>query len=278
MSFLSAFAMHLHASHWLPFTFLMELQLSRVSTLVFIFSILCLSHYIAQLWRSGEIHRPRNGFLTGAFFISVVPVLMPPAWLAGRLVEKQYFGKRHNAYTIAVAALCLIACGLAGPLIGLYYGLWSPGLYIYPRSSTWIDVQLWAQAHTPKEAVFITPPQLIGPFEPDWRVFSERTTLATFTELLEVALDPDYLETWQPRFTAIAPGAIEQFDGDYFKNKVRIANAFYSLSEQAILSAACRFGADYLVMEKPHPRAFPIIYENLDFVVYDLRQLKSCSF
>jgi hypothetical protein len=139
-----------------------------------------------------------------------------------------------------------------------------------------LDVQLWAQVHTPKEAVFITPPHLIGPFQPDWRVFSERATLATFTDLLEIALIPTYLDTWQPRFTALAPGALEQFDGDFFENKIRIANAYYSLSEDETLNAACRFGADYLVLEKPHRRTFPPVYQNSGFVVYDLEPVKDC--
>jgi len=42
------------------------------------------------------------------------------------------------------------------------------------------------------------------------------------------------------------------------------------LSDDAIVRAACRYNASYLVSEKPHTRAFEQVYENDKFVVYAL--------
>ena len=50
--------------------------------------------------------------------------------------------------------------------------------------------------------------------------------------------------------------------------------AFYSLSADDLLRVARQYGASYLVVEKPHRQDFPVVYENEQFVIYDLRSAK----
>ncbi len=104
----------------------------------------------------------------------------------------------------------------------------------------------------------------------DWRVFSERSTVATLSELLEAAFAPDYLDYWKPRFEALAPGALAQFQGDYFENKRLTAAAYYGLTAADFEGLAARFQADYVVIEKPHSYDLPVVYENSGFVIYAL--------
>jgi hypothetical protein len=47
--------------------------------------------------------------------------------------------------------------------------------------------------------------------------------------------------------------------------------AFYSLTDQALLQAACTYQTEYLVIEKPHTRNFPLIYENQRYIIYSLQ-------
>jgi len=91
--------------------------------------------------------------------------------------------------------------------------------------------------------------------------------------LLEVALVPGYVDTWKLRFEAVAPGALAQFRGNYFENVALTTQAYYSLSDEEVLSVAREYGASYLVVEKPHQHDFPVAYENDGFVIYDLQGL-----
>jgi hypothetical protein len=88
--------------------------------------------------------------------------------------------------------------------------------------------------------------------------------------LLEIAIVPDYTDTWKERFETIAPGALARFRGDIFESRQITAQAFYSLSAGDVLRAARRYGASYLVVEKPHTYDFPVAYENEQFVIYRL--------
>jgi len=125
------------------------------------------------------------------------------------------------------------------------------------------------------DAVFITPPEKGDIYESEWRVFSERSSVVSVIELLEVALAPHYLETWQERFEALAPGALQQFNGIYFVSDIFASQTFYNLSDQDLFTAAHKFNAGYLVVEKPHVRDLQVIYENQDYIIYSLPNVHS---
>jgi hypothetical protein len=169
------------------------------------------------------------------------------------------------------AAAALIAIGVATTVaVSLRYNLWYLGIHIYGPRTPWVDTQLWARHNTSKAARFITPPQLGSFTVPDWRVFSERPAVATLPELQEVPFHPEALADWEKRFTAIAPGAIERFEYNYFTSRLYSAEAFYSLDSADIVRVAREYHASYLVVEKPYLRDFPVAYENAEFIVYNL--------
>ncbi len=271
------------AAYWLPVTFIMQLQIARISTLLLILCLLYFAHFLAQLWRAGKTGEGSFGMMAGTFFLTASAIFPLLAWLVSAkkpLSRKASTPSQPAAFrsiprwlavgsTLLGMAICIV--------IGVHYDMWRPGIHIYPASTPWLQAQLWARNNTPKAAVFITPPQLWNVYDPDWRVFSERGDVATITDLLEVALDPQYFDTWLPRFKALAPGAYDQFNGDLFHFKKVIAQAYYSLSEGDILIAACQYHADYLVFEKPNQRNFPIIYQNDGYVIYDLSSVNSCG-
>jgi len=295
------------AGYLLPITFILELQISRVSVLLMILCYLYFAHYLAQIWRARTAaagkERPFSdhayNLIAGLFFITQSAVFPLIAWFA--TVKGSLRSKVKTAQALASAEIAIdpphiaaempdlrkvspwvpVVCVLLGfgicVYLGASYGMWKPGVFIYPPASPWLDVQYWAKDNTSKDAVFITPPEMFNVYEPDWRVFSERSNVASLTDILEIALSANYLNTWLPRFNAIAPGAIEQFNGDYFHTRKVITQAYYSQSEDAILVAACQYHADYLVFEKPNQRNFPIIYQNNGFVVYDLTSVKKCG-
>jgi hypothetical protein len=89
-------------------------------------------------------------------------------------------------------------------------------------------------------------------------------------DLLEIALVPDNIDVWKERFEQLAPGALSRFRGDFFENMRITAEAFYSLTPGELLHIAHRYGATYLVVEKPHDQPLPLVYENDRYLVYEL--------
>jgi hypothetical protein len=150
----------------------------------------------------------------------------------------------------------------------------APGVRIYAERTPWVETQLWARDHTSRDTVFMTPPYHWSFHESDWRVFSERASVVTMTELLEVVFAPRYFGEWKERFEVLAPNTISKFAGDPLRDRPLVENAYRALSDTQVVHAACRYGAAYLVDEKPIARAFPIAYENQEYVVYELPRAK----
>jgi hypothetical protein len=151
---------------------------------------------------------------------------------------------------------------------GLVSHIWAPGYHIFGPHSDWREVQDWAKANTAQDAMFISPPQIFWHYTPDWRVFSERGTLFTVPELMEVPFAPTFMPSIEERLSAVAPGALEQFNGDYLKTLEISGESFYTNSREDFIKLACEYQADYLVVENDHPYDFDIAYQNAGFLVY----------
>ncbi|MEI7847594.1 MAG: hypothetical protein WCK35_17460, partial [Chloroflexota bacterium] len=121
---------------------------------------------------------------------------------------------------------------------------------------------------------FITPPEILSHYIPDWRTFSERGSLATLVEIFEFP-HPGYFPAWQKNFEALAPAAIAQFNGNYLDTFSITRAAYYSLKPEDYLRIAQQNQIRYLVIEKPHKQPFPTLYENEGFVIYDLQNAVS---
>ena len=249
----------------LPVTILIESQVNRVGLFILIFAYLHFANYLVREYRARRMNQASFVLLAGTFYVSAFPIFPLAVW---GLLRRLKPGRLNMGWTttgiIGSIGFCVpIAIGVAG-------GLWQPGIHVFARQTAWYEVQRWARDHTPPEAVFITPPEKWWLFEPEWRVFSERSTLVELSDLLEVALAPQYLNTWLARFNTLAPGAVEQFNGNIYDSVRLTRQAYYSLTDQALLQAACTYQAEYLVIEKPHTRNFPLLYENQRYIIYSL--------
>lgn len=245
---------------WFPVTIIIQAQIIRAGVFVLLLSYLCFAYYLARLFQTKGEREMEPALLSLAllFPFAFIPVI---CWLVQRFCAARAWRW--------IITLGLVGAAFAGSsLFVLYLSLWNPVIHIYPPHTPWYDVQVWARDHSPRSAVFITPSHLWSYHEPDWRVFSERSTVVTLPELMEVAFAPDYLDTWKERFEVIVPGALERLDGNAGVNKQIVTESYYSLSEQDIVRAGCRFHATYLVVEKPHRYSFAGVYENENFIVY----------
>ncbi len=253
-------------AYWLPILIIIQSQIIRIGFWGVLFGYLFFANYLAHSYRERTYARSDWWLLALATFAAPLAIIPALIWLILRV--------RWAAWRPRIATgllLVILALGYITAIAG--YDVWRPGLHIYGPQSPWEDTQLWAKNSTPRDARFITPPQRWSFYETDWRVFSERSTVSTQSELLEMAFVPEYMAYWAPRFDAIAPGVRQQFSGDYFKDSAAVAQAYHALSDAALLDAAARYDATYIIIEKPHLRPWPIAYENAEFVIYDVSGL-----
>ena len=248
-------------AQWYPATIIIQSQIIRAGLFILIFGYLYFGRYLAERYRQRAGSRYDLHVLTAAYTLFILPVAPLLIWAIQKVVT------RHRVRRIAVASLLLVLVASTALVISAFE-VWAPGVHPFGPQTSWEDAQHWARDNTPRDALFITPPQIWWLYESDWRVFSERSTVATLSELLEAAFAPEYVDYWQPRFADVAPGALEHFRGNYFDNKAATAEAFYSLTTAELEAVATKYGADFLVVEKPHTHDLPLVYQNEGFNVY----------
>jgi hypothetical protein len=250
-------------TYWFPIIFILQLQILRIGVFLLLIGYIYFAGYLASLLQRRNLTEVSGGLVT-ASFISYPSPMVPLLFLAfSRWLDK--FRWRQW-----VGAIGFIALGVASIYFGIVSDIWSPGYYLFEPKSLWTQTQDWVRNNTPRDAMFITPPEIFSHYIPDWRTFSERGTLATLVEIYEFP-HPDYFPYWQQRFEALAPGAINQFNGNYVDTFKITKAAFYSLKPEDYLHIAQRYQIRYLVIEKPHLQPFRVVYENVGFVVYDLQ-------
>lgn len=252
-------------TYWLPITIIIQMQILRAAFYLLIFAYLYFAGVLARCYQEGCLSKTDLGIQIGAFIVVPAPLVTWVIWVARRWIGKWRWAQ------LATATFLVVGMIMTG-ILAWRGGLWHPGLYMYGPRTPWVDVQLWAKENTPVDAYFITPPHIFSEYVPDWRVFSERSTVVTLPELAEVPFYPDYLPDWEARFEDVAPGAISRFNYNRFTSVVYTAEAFYSLSSDDLLRVARKYHTPYLVVEKPHLHDFPLAYQNAEFVVYDLSE------
>ena len=252
-------------TYWFPITFILQLQILRIGVFLLIFGYIYFSGYLAKCLQQGSLSG-LSGELVLICFISYPSPLLPILFLAlKRWLDKHHWRQWAGAFVVS----SLLVATLLGCLVS---GIWSPGYYIFEQKTPWTQTQDWARNSTARDAMFITPPEILSHYIPDWRTFSERGTLATLVEVFEFP-HPDYFPAWRERFEALAPGAIDRFNGNYLDTFTFTRDAYYSLKAKDYLFIADKYNVRYLVIEKPHSQPFPIVYENEGFVVYDMQSV-----
>jgi len=247
----------------LPMTIVVQSQILRAGVYLTLLTYIYFARLLAQRYRSAVENRSAFNLLAFSTIVGTVAIWPVVTWLVLKRVQ---ITKRMQLWVGGT----MVALLLLSYVIGYVGNLWGPGLYIFGPGNAWQDAQAWAQKNTPKEAVFITPPEIWWMYESDWRVFSERSTVSALDELLEAAFDPAYYEIWKVRFEAIAPGAQAKFTGDFPANISITHDAYYSMTTEQLLKVAKDYGASYLVVEKSYTHNLPVAYENSQYRIYEI--------
>ena len=254
-------------TYWLPIIFILQLQILRIGVFLLIIGYIYFAGYLARRLQQGNLGGLSGGLVMVSFVFYASP-LLPIVFLAiNRWLDKYRWRQWIGAGVFSLVLVATIFSCLVS-------GIWSPGFYLFEPKTAWTQTQDWARNNTPREAMFITPPEILSHYISDWRTFSERGTLATLVEIFEFP-HPDYFPAWQERFEALAPGAINRFNGNYIDTFAFTKAAYYSLKPEDYLRLAQKYHVRYLVIEKPHLQPFSVVYENEGFAVYDLQGVTS---
>jgi hypothetical protein len=249
---------------WLPISIIIQFQILRAGLFAVLFGYLYFADYLARKWVTDGVRKPGDAVLTWTFFLSVLTFVTVLVFAT----QKWWSATPKRLKTTAIFLPLAFVLTLA---FAAYANFWHPGIYIYGFQDPWREVQEWAKANTSKDAIFITPLNKWWLYQADWRVFSERQTVTTLSEILEAAFEPQYMSIWQPRFETLAPGAIAQFKGNLLENQKITGDAYNNLSTATLLSAACQYHASFIVAEKGYAHNLLQVYENAEFMVYDVR-------
>jgi hypothetical protein len=250
-------------SYLLPITILLQFQILRVGVFLLYFGMLYLSHFLCSKEKNNELETQWFLVLALSFVILITPLIVILVWLAVKALKKR---RTSPGWLVPI----VIAFQIVTIIIGLGSGLWSPGFHVSGPRSAWQDIQVWAKDNTPLEAGFITPPHLFGHYTPDWRVFSERSTIVSIAESMELPFHPAYMEEFKSRFNTVVPNAIEAFNGNYMHTLKITEEKFYANKSSDLIRIACQFKLTYLVVESQHPYPFEERYQNGQFILYQM--------
>src|SRR5258706_13525496 len=107
------------------------------------------------------------------------------------------------------------------------------------RQDPWVQVQRWAAASTPKEALFLTPPQQGG-----FRIYSDRSVVCEWRDGTQLYFSAAFAKDWWDKLTALRPvlydakGTPELMHGKTLEK----------MSDQEIVKLAKSYGASYVVL------------------------------
>jgi hypothetical protein len=250
-------------TYWFPIILILQLQILRIGVFLLIIGYIYFAGYLAKRLQQGSLNSIPGGLVVVSFVSSPSPAL-PLLFLAlNRWLEKFRWRQWMGVTMFGFIGIAIIIGTLAS-------GIWFPGYHLFEPKTLWTQTQDWARNNTARDAMFITPPENFSHYTPDWRTFSERGTLASLVEIFEFP-HPEYFPYWRERFEALAPGAINQFNGNYLDTFTITKDAYYSLKPADYLRIAQKYKIHYLVVERPHLQPFPFVYENEGFAVYDMQ-------
>ncbi len=123
------------------------------------------------------------------------------------------------------------------------------------KTDYWVDLQIHSKKLSGKDDLFIVPPYLN-----DFSIYSHRAILSDWAEGANILyLDNQFAEEWFERMNDL--GWTERFNSK---------EGFDKLSTKAIIKTARKYGARFVVTEKPKTFSLPVVYENNKYVLYQI--------
>jgi len=123
----------------------------------------------------------------------------------------------------------------------------------------WDSLCAWIQQHTPRDAIFITPPYLEG-----FRLRAERAIVVDFKSTAYLEAD---VREWRDRLLDLTSHAVYARKQDPYP-AMRVG--YQSLTSDGVGFIATKYGATFVVAEKPTRFGMPLLYENPSYALYQI--------
>ena len=137
------------------------------------------------------------------------------------------------------------------------WGTGGPSVYYHGKVrgkiDPWADIQMAAKKYSTKDDLFIIPPYLN-----DFGIYSQRATIGDWPEGGNIIyLDARFAREWFDRMHDIG-----------WRERFGAKTGYTALSTAAVRRAARKYGASFVVTEKPKKFDLLKLYENQKFILY----------
>jgi hypothetical protein len=139
----------------------------------------------------------------------------------------------------------------------ILYTRGGPKIYFHGRfqgtSDPWAEIQSYARMHSQKDDLFIVPP-----YANDFTTYSLRAILGDWAEgSTLIYLDNQFCQQWFARMRDLGCTPGNWFEG------------YDTLTTDHILKVAQKYGARFIITQKPKTFSLKKLYENVNFILYE---------
>lgn len=126
--------------------------------------------------------------------------------------------------------------------------------------AAWVDVQHWANAHSPIDTLFLTPAQQGG-----FRIHSQRGVVGEWRDGTQLYFAANFAGQWWQRMNDLQPDMIIAFDKTSLLSRGRPLG---QLDDGQIIEIAQRYKADLVVLPHSTTRALAKVYDNQTWTIF----------
>ena len=181
-----------------------------------------------------------------------------PLWIALGTVVLAWFVRRvpigprvRVCFAVAVFYVGVVLC---------MHGQETQALAGLDRHDPWVEVQLWAAKSTPREALFLTPPQQGG-----FRIYSNRSVVCEWRDGTQLYFSAAFAKDWWNKLTALRP-VVYDSKGTH---ELMHGKTLEKMDDREIASLAKSYGAEYIVLPAGQDRELKCKYANSKWAVYE---------
>lgn len=194
----------------------------------------------------------QNWHEAGRFLL--LPLLLAPLiWI----VLHVHIGARSK---LCISVAVLIACALLA-----VKGERTMAVTSEAGKDPWIQIQRWAALNTPKDSLFLTPPQQGG-----FRIYSDRSVVCEWRDGTQLYFSADFAKDWWKKLMAIRPVSYDKSLHELFHG-----TSLEKMSDEQIVNLAKEYGATHVVLPAGKESELDREFSNDAWSVYRTKILDS---
>jgi endo-1,4-beta-xylanase len=130
----------------------------------------------------------------------------------------------------------------------------------------WVAAQDWAARNTPKDALFITPPQQGG-----FRIRSERSVVCEWRDGTQLYFSAAFARDWWDKLRALRPAVVHGGAGG--AGELMRTQSLETMTDGDLVRLAKSYGATHVVLPSGGRREMKRAYDNGKWAIYEPRVL-----